>query len=70
MENRDMKWANTVWKMVTLIDLFDSVLPQTFDLLKKNTHKTHTVFVKHSKTRCYEMQYAYKVQLNSFYRHI
>ena len=48
----DTKWANAVGKL-TQIDLPDAELPQTFSLLK------HAVPVKHNKTMCTKMRYAY-----------
>ena len=46
MQQRDIKWANAVGKMV-LMDVLDSGLPQMFNLQKKKK----ALSVKHSKTR-------------------
>ena len=51
---RATKWANAVGK-VSLIDLLDTGLLQTFNLGEKN----QPVSVNYNKVMCNEMRYAY-----------
>ena len=55
--DRDTKASNAVWQ-VALVDVLNTKLLQTFNLLKKNE-----ISAKHNKAKCSKMKYSYNKSL-------